>query len=163
MPGTLRPRRGATYDSAAMQLYPVLLGLHVLSLLLWVGGLVSITQLLAGAGSDNDAVRTALARSARGLYRSMASPWMGFALLTGLGMIGALHGEQFKHGWFHGKFTLALVMLGVHFVIGARVRRVEAQGMSDADVRWARTLQFVVLSVAAGAVFCAIVLKAMRP
>jgi len=146
-----------------MTLYPVLLAVHVLSLLLWVGGLVSITRLLAGAGADDAPARATLARSARGLYRSVASPWMGIALLTGLGMIGALHGEQFKHGWFHGKFTLALVMLALHFVLGARVRRVEAQGLTDADIGWVRTLQLAVLGVAAGAVFCVIVLKAMRP
>ena len=162
----LPSRRGprAPYDSAAMSLYPVLLAVHVLSLLLWVGGLVSIARLVAlAAAAESTDARGALGRSARALYRSVASPWMGFALLTGLGMIGALHGEQFKHGWFHGKFTLALVMLALHFVLGARVRRVEAQGATEADGGWARTMSLVVMALAAATVFCAIVLKAMRP
>ena len=87
---------------------------------------------------------------------------MGFALLTGLGMIGALHGEQFKHGWFHGKFTLALVMLALHFVLGARVRAAEAAGRTDGVAPQMRVLQLGVLVTAALAVVCVIVLKALR-
>jgi uncharacterized membrane protein len=137
----------------------IFLGIHVFSLLFWIGSLVSITRVLAMGVGENEMVRAKLASTARKIYRSVASPWMGFALLTGLGMIGLAGGSHFRMGWFHGKFTSALLMLVIHFVLGSRVRTAEAKGLTDEIANGARTLQLGVLVVSALAIVCVVILK----
>lgn len=141
------------------RLHVILLGLHVFSLLFWVGSLVSITRVLAAGQGESDAVRARLAGTARRIYRAVASPWMGIATLTGLGMIGVMHGAYFRFGWFHGKLTVAIVMLALHFVLGSRVRGAEANGLTDDVAAGARGLQLGVLIAAALAVVFVVVLK----
>ncbi len=144
---------------AMARLHLVLLALHVFSLLFWVGSLVSITRVLAAAVGETDAVRQRLASAARKIYRAVASPWMGIATLTGVGMIVEQRGLYFRFGWFHGKLTVAIVMLALHFVLGSRVRAAEASGLTDDAARSARTLQIGVLLAAALAVVFVVVLK----
>lgn len=139
--------------------YVVLLALHVLADLLWVGSLVSITRVISSAVGEPEPTRARLAATARRIYRTVSSPWMGIALLTGLAMIGVMHGAQFRFGWFHGKFTAALAMLGLHFALGARVRAAEASGVDEQSAGAMRALQVGVLLAAAAAVTFVIVLK----
>lgn len=143
-------------------LLTVLLATHVLSLLLWIGSLVSITRVITAGAGEEPAVQARYAALARRLYRTVSSPWMGIATLAGFGMIAAARGAYFRYGWFHGKFTLALVMLALHFVLGARVRAAEAAGRTDGVAPQMRALQLGVLVTAALAVFCVIVLKTVR-
>lgn len=137
----------------------VLLATHVLSLLLWIGSLVSITRVLTAGAAEEPAVQARFAALARRIYRTVSSPWMGVATLAGFAMIGVRHGEMFRHGWWHGKFTMALVMLALHFVLGARVRAAEAAGRTDGVAPQMRLLQLGVLVTAALAVLFVMVLK----
>ena len=143
-------------------LLTILLATHVLSLLLWIGSLVSITRVITAGASEEPAVQAKFAALARRIYRGVASPWMGIATLAGFGMIAAAKGAYFRFGWFHGKFTLALVMLALHFVLGARVRAAEAAGRTDGVAPQMRVLQLGVFVTAALAVVCVIVLKSLR-
>ena len=88
---------------------------------------------------------------------------MGLAVLSGIGMIGAAHGLYFHYGWFHGKLAMALGMLALHFVIGARVRAAEGAGRLDGVALHMRALQLGVLLVAALTVLFVIVLKSLHP
>ncbi len=143
-------------------LVTILLATHVLSLLLWIGSLVSITRVITAGVGEEPAVQAKFAALARRIYRTVASPWMGIATLAGFGMIAATKGMYFHFGWFHGKFTLALVMLALHFVLGARVRAADAAGRTDAVAPQMRLLQVAVLATAGLAVFCVIVLKSLH-
>ena len=67
----------------------VFLALHVFALLLWIGSLVSITRVIAAGAAESPEVQARFAALARRIYRSVASPWMGLAVLSGIGMIGA--------------------------------------------------------------------------
>lgn len=144
------------------KLHLVLLALHVFSLLFWVGSLVSITRVMASAEGEPEAVRARLAATARKIYRTVSSPWMGVATLAGLGMVAVMNGVYFRYGWFHGKLTAAIVMLALHFVLGSRVRAAEAGGLTDDAARSARALQLGVLAAAALAVGFVVVLKNWR-
>jgi protoporphyrinogen IX oxidase len=145
-----------------MQPLTLLLATHVLALLLWIGSLVSITRVITAGVGEEPAVQAKLAALARRIYRTVASPWMGIATLAGVGMIAVAKGAYFHYGWFHGKLTLGLVMLALHFVLGARVRAAEAAGRTDGVAPQMRALQLGVLVTAALAVFSVIVLKALR-
>ncbi len=142
-----------------MRLYPALLGLHVLSITLWLGSLVSITRVLSAGNGQADAARVALAQVARRIYRTVASVWMGLAVVSGFAMVAVLHGQQFRHGFFHAKLTAAVLLVGAHFVIGSRVRKAESGGLTDEIASSTRGLQLAVLGTAAATIFCAVVWK----
>lgn len=145
-----------------MNAHVALLALHVFSLLFWVGGLASITRVMSSGLGEPDEARKRFAALARKLYRTVASPWMGVATLTGFGLV-ALDPAYFRQGWFHGKLTAAIAMLALHFVLGSRVRAAEANGLTDDAARSARNLQLAVLVITAVAVFCVVVLRAAIP
>lgn len=136
-----------------------LLALHVFSVLFWVGSLVSVTRVMTSAAGEAEAVRARLAAVARKIYRSVSSPWMGIALLTGVGMIALQRGAHFQIGLFHGKLTAVLVMLALHFTLGSKVRAAEANGLTDEAAGSARALQIGVLVAAALAVGSIIAMK----
>lgn len=145
-----------------MLLHEVVRALHLLSLMLWVGSLVSITRVLSGAQGESDAVRPRLADAARRIYRTVASVWMGIATLTGIALIAIDGAALFHAGWFHGKLAAALALLAVHFVLGARVKSAQSQGLTDEVAAGARTLQLGVLLLATLSVAFVVVLKAFR-
>ena len=140
---------------------PVLLALHLLALMFWVGSLVSITRVITSAATEADAVRARLAFSARRIYRSVASPWMGVAVLTGLGLV-ALHRAVLHQGWFLAKLAGVLVLLVVHFRLGSGVRSAQEQGVSDSLARSTRWLQLGALATAAFTVACAVIWHGLR-
>lgn len=141
----------------------VLLATHLLAVLLWIGSLVSITRVLTAGATEEPAVQAKFAALARRIYRTVASPWMGVATLAGFGLLAASRFIFFRFGYFHGKFTMALVMLALHFVLGARVRAAEAAGRTDGVAPQVRLLQVGVLITAALAVVCVIIVKNYTP
>lgn len=146
-----------------MNLTLSLLAVHLLAVIFWVGSLVSITRLLGVAQQLDGEPRARLTDGARAIYRGVASSAMGVALLAGLGLMGLIPG-LFRAGWFHPKLTAALVMLVLHFLLGARIRRAQAAG-DDAAWRAAvaavRGIQWAVLAAATLAVVSVTVLKAI--
>lgn len=149
--------------------------LHVLSLMFWIGSLVSITRVLAAAQGEAGTTRDKLASSARKLYRVVASPWMGLALISG-GFLaltsprpaGALAAGAsglnwlFTQGWWHAKLAGALALLALHFVLGARVRRAQREDLTENDVIHLRGVQVGVLVVTALTVSAAVIWKRAR-
>lgn len=141
----------------------LLTAFHLLSLMFWIGGLVSITRVVSSGADQSEEIKKHLAGLSRKLYRVVASPWMGFALLSGVGLLGAAHGLQFRHGWFHGKLTAVTVMLGLHFYLGALVRGAEQNGITPATIKSMRVIQLAVLITATVAVSFIVVWKGLRP
>lgn len=155
-------------------LYLVTAAIHVLSLLLWIGSLVSITRVLGAADGESDAVRAKLASTARKVYRAVASPWMGIAVLSGIVLMLRypqnwqartldMSGTRwlFKQGFWHTKLLGVVVMLGLHFVLGARVRRAERDGAPPGQASTMRAVQIGVLFTAAVIVICIYVWRRM--
>lgn len=148
-----------------MLLPRILVALHVLSLMLWIGSLVSITRVLSSAVGGLEAARPQLASTARRIYRVVASPWMGVAVLSGIGLLayGLTHGNNyFRQGWFHVKLTAVVVLLALHFVLGARVRHAESKGLTDDVANGVRLVQLGTLVAATLAVACVTVWQFVR-
>src|SRR5262249_45736118 len=130
-----------------------IVALHVLSLLLWIGSLVSITRVLASAEGETDDVRAKLAGAARKGYRAVASPWMGIAVITGIILVVTAPAHEFrgqtlagwrwlfKQGFWHTKLLGVVLLLALHFVLGARVRRAERDGVAAPVARAMRGIQ----------------------
>jgi uncharacterized membrane protein len=146
-----------------MNLPITLLAVHVLAVILWVGSLVSITRVLALAAEVSGDARAKLTDGARAVYRGVSSPWMGIALLAGVGLIAVTPGI-FRMGWFHPKLTAAIAMLALHFFLGVKVRKAQAAVGDDtafaAALSSVRGVQLGVFASAALAVSAVTILKA---
>jgi protoporphyrinogen IX oxidase len=106
-----------------------LVTLHVFCNFLWVGGLAAITflwskraQTGAATGANGYAVH------ALELYRGPASLGFYGSFVFGVGRL-LLDLQTYMHAhWFHGKLTLALVVIALHHILGAHIKRVAGDG-----------------------------------
>jgi putative membrane protein len=114
----------------------VVIALHVAAVVAWIGGDLAMAVVATSAEGD-DKLRGALARK---LYQRVAAP--GFALAFALGLYklltgwraatvdanGIVAGGYAKAPWMHVKLTLALVVIAVHHVMGARAKKMMRDG-----------------------------------
>jgi putative membrane protein len=126
-----------------MQWQWVLLYAHVAANLVWIGSILGVGVLLcAPEGTTQE--RAALALR---LYRTLAVPAFVVAFVTGLGQLLANAEYYFVVKKFmHAKLLFALIVIGIHHVLGARAKRLAA-GKTQ-DIGPARVLT-IVLGVAA--------------
>lgn len=106
--------------------------LHVFAVIFWIGGISAagwISANRAKAGSPER--QKAAAELALGLYRQVAAP--GFVLAFTFGMMRLFFDPQayMRAHWFHGKLTLALIVIALHHILGARFKRQSQE--ADAD------------------------------
>ncbi|MBX3183235.1 MAG: hypothetical protein KIT72_04300 [Polyangiaceae bacterium] len=102
----------------------VLVSLHVLADLLWVGSIVAVAFIL-GRSTPEPKVRGELAYS---VYKKLANPAFLLAFTLGMAQLVMNVSYYFKATKFmHGKLLFALFVIGLHHVIGARARKM-AQG-----------------------------------
>jgi len=97
---------------------------HVIGFVLWIGGLVSVLQLLRVHGAVEGAARDVLARHERKMALVMD---LGATLTLVCGFVTALGGttNYFTTGaWLHIKLTIvALVILAMHGYARVQVKR----------------------------------------
>jgi putative membrane protein len=97
--------------------------LHVVGIVLWVGGTALAAWTAAQlALSSRDAAAAGLAAVRRGLV-VIATPGLLLAWLGGLAMFLTGLDIYARAGWLHGKITIALVLSALHGILMARVRR----------------------------------------
>jgi putative membrane protein len=130
----------------------VLVAVHVLANVVWIGAILSVVLLLSHAGDGAEvAVVGGLARA---VHTRLAAPAFMASFAAGLVVI-LLSPRVFAHlPWFHAKLAFALVVIGLHHVIGARARRVAAGDKAAANVTVLGGALFV---CAAAAVFLGVV------
>lgn len=88
--------------------------LHVIAVIAWMAGMLYLPRLFvyhcdAPKGSDKSETFKVMERR---LLKAIINPAMIVAWLAGLWL--AWDAGFWKSGWFHAKFTLVLVMSGVH-------------------------------------------------
>ena len=98
----------------------LLVTIHVIANLIWIGSIVSVGVLLSTATSEN---AQAFALAARKIYLSVSTPAFGVSFLFGLARLAMEPGTYMHLHWFHAKLTFALAVIALHHVIGARARR----------------------------------------
>jgi protoporphyrinogen IX oxidase len=131
-----------------LSLSVALVAVHVTANVVWIGSLLAVA--LLGARGPFSADPAELGTLARRLYVTLAVPAFLGSFAAGLARI-LLEPRLYAHmPWMHAKLTLALVVIVLHHIIGARVRRL-AGGQADAG-RGMRTLAVVTFVCAAGAV-----------
>jgi|GEM_PF-455712 len=125
-----------------------LVALHVLANVVWIGALLAVAVLTARAPFMADP--SEVGALARRVHLRLAVPAFLASLGAGVARI-AFAPRVYAHlPWMHVKLTLALAVIVLHHVIGARARRV-AKGNTDA-ARAVGVLGWVTFLCAAGAV-----------
>ncbi|MEZ4445652.1 MAG: CopD family protein [Polyangiaceae bacterium] len=122
---------------------------HVTANLFWLGGIVAVAIiLLASDGSDQ--TRGALGHR---VYMRIAVPAFVLSFVLGFGRLGLDASAYMKQGWFHAKLLFALIVIGLHHVIGARAKKMAA---GDADAGKTKVLAIVLAISGALAAFVAV-------
>jgi len=108
----------------------LLVALHVMSNLVWIGTIASVGWITAAAASQADPARAkAAGEVALALYKRAAVPAFVASFVFGVARLALDPGTYMQLHWFHGKLTFALAVIGLHHVIGARAKKVAAGSM----------------------------------
>jgi putative membrane protein len=110
-----------------------LLTLHVLGNLVWIGSILAVGLLMARASSLGEGAEAkGLLSAAVLIYSRLAAPAFGVAFLAGVGRV-ALDVHTYMHAhWFHGKLTVALIVIALHHVIGAKAKKAHTGSVQSA-------------------------------
>ncbi len=135
-----------------MTLAHLLIVVHVISNLVWIGSILA-TAVIATAGTASPEVRGALARR---VYLRLAVPAFLISFTAGLTqLLMNVNLYLVQTHWMHAKLLFALAVIGLHHVIGARVKRMETGKVDSAGP--VGVLAGVLFVCALGAVFQVIV------
>ena len=133
------------------RLLDALLWLHVSGNVIWIGSILAVALVLAG-GNGEPKVRGAIASD---IYRRLAVPSFVVAFLAGAVRLASNPSFYLKvHHWMHAKLPLALTVIALHHVIGARAKKTAAGTLQEAGP--VGTLAVVLFVAAIGAAFCPI-------
>ncbi len=109
--------------------YNLLKFVHVLSVIVWIGGVTALSILLWRARSErNREIVSVLVRQAIAFGQRLVGPASGLVLLTGLAMVG-LGRIGFSTFWV----VWGLTGIAVHFVFGAVILRRRTMQLGEAS------------------------------
>lgn len=107
----------------------MLIALHVVADLFWIGSIAAVALLLARGPGD----ARQRGASARLVYRTISVPAFVVAFAAGVIQLAQNPTLYFKQThYMHGKLPLALGVVALHHILGARARRMEAGEAQDA-------------------------------
>jgi protoporphyrinogen IX oxidase len=101
----------------------VSLVLHLLGVVLWIGGCASAAWTAAQLTSVAEGARAEGLAAVRRSLLVIATPGLLLAWLGGLTVFVSFMDVYARAGWMHGKLTIALALSAIHGVLMARVRR----------------------------------------
>ncbi len=126
----------------------LVLAVHVAADVVWIGAIVAVAIVLSSTAGDAP-VRGKLGLS---IYRSLAAPAFSVAFVAGAVRLAQNSSFYFQQTHFmHAKLTLALGVIALHHILGARAKRMASGQAADAGP--ARALGVVILGLAAAIVF----------
>jgi protoporphyrinogen IX oxidase len=100
-------------------MYDIAKTLHIVSVIIWVGGMLFASILLARQPS------TAVP-SLRAMFRLVLTPMM--LVVWALGIYLAVSGGWFSQGWLHAKLLVVVILSGLHGMLIGQMRKAEAPG-----------------------------------
>jgi putative membrane protein len=129
--------------------YVALLGLHLLVIVVFVGGLLIVALALPGFGREASEDQIPEIRRLRKLSNYAVTP--ALLLVWVLGISLAIEGNWFTAPWLHGKIALVLILSGLHGYQSGQLRRL-AQSVVLARAyspRWAWGIAAIALVIVA--------------
>jgi putative membrane protein len=110
----------------------LLIALHVMSNLVWIGTITSVGWLTVAAAGQADPARAKLvAELAVALYKRGAVPAFLASFTFGVLRLLVDPAAYMRLHWFHGKLTFALAVIALHHVIGAKAKRAAGGSMQS--------------------------------
>lgn len=101
----------------------VALVLHLVGVILWIGGGLAAAMMAVAASSREGASRSDGLTDARRALLQVSSPGLVLAFVGGLAIV-VPHWDAFRAmGWVHAKITIGVVAAGLSGALTARIRR----------------------------------------
>jgi putative membrane protein len=125
--------------------------LHIVGVMLWIGGALSVA--LVAAAAEGEAKRS-LATVSRQVALKVATPGMILAWVGGLVMFGLSLDGYLTQGWMHGKITIGLIVAALTGVLTGRLRKAAAG--EDVSPKSLRIFGWVIVVLAVGNVVLAL-------
>jgi putative membrane protein len=127
-----------------------LLVVHVIANLVWIGSIASVGMIMTVAADPKVGGQIALS-----VYRKLSTPAFGISFLAAVALL--VHNTQLYFvatKWMHGKLPVALAVIALHHVIGARAKHLaEGKKSTPGPVG---SLTLVLLALAAVAAYLAV-------
>lgn len=106
----------------------VSLAFHLIGIIFWAGSLLVLTRLLSAASVEplSPAISALMRRS----YFGFTIAGLVIAAATGIFQIFQSGLDVYmKQGWFHGKLTFLLLLVGVTVAVGLQISKINAGGI----------------------------------
>ena len=110
------------YEWITVTAYPWIKALHVIAVISWMAGMLYLPRLFvyhcdAEVGSKQSETFKVMERR---LLKAIINPAMIVTWLAGLYLVSS--GHWYASGWFHAKFTLVIILSGLHGVFSRWVK-----------------------------------------
>lgn len=100
--------------------------IHLVGVVLWIGGIVAAAIVAATAAKEAEGGRNAMAAARRAVLFA-ATPGMLLAWIAGLAFLVPNFADLYaRAGWMHTKLTLLLILTGITGVLTGRLRKAAA-------------------------------------
>lgn len=106
-----------------MDSYLVYKSLHLVGLVMWIGGIFAIMAIAKYQNEQNDEARLGLSTLGQKVYFSSNIVGMVLVISCGLLMLMANTGLA-KGGWFHAKMLLVVVLLAFDHIIFRKMKQI---------------------------------------
>jgi protoporphyrinogen IX oxidase len=107
-----------------LTLYGTVVAFHLLAVIIWIGGLLTLTSVLARVPEEVGLPRERLLGTVRSTYRGAVNIGAIIAILLGIVII-VLQPEVLHRGWLHLKLLLVLGILFYQWRLYRRIRHLE--------------------------------------
>jgi putative membrane protein len=125
-----------------------LVALHVSANLVWIGSILAVAWLCGRARLVADGAE--VGRYARAIYLRFSAPAFVVAIGAGVARLLVQPSAYLHAHWMHGKLFLAVALVGLHHVVGAKAKRIaRADTVGESGTGW---LVLLILLAAVGAV-----------
>jgi len=124
-------------------LYFIIKWVHVLSVMIWVTGLVLQCILLLAAQQKLQA--SPLTQIIRSWEKSLSIP--GLLLVWATGLYLAISGAWYQSHWFMIKATIVFILTGMHGIFAANIRRYYSEStVPSLPMQWFITALFIMVA-----------------
>jgi putative membrane protein len=110
-----------------MNAHGLLLVVHVIANLVWIGSILAVAVALSA-----DVEARVRGQVARAIYRKLAAPAFGVSFVAAVALLTLKLQVYFvQTHWMHAKLALALVVIVLHHMIGAKTKALESGKLSE--------------------------------
>ena len=95
--------------------------LHILGIILWIGGLMNLTRMVAFHVGEEPEVQKRLHFIENRIFKFVALPGMLLALISGLYMLSIDMSFYMKQPWMHAKLLFVGFMLGITAILQGKL------------------------------------------